>query len=520
MRHACFILAMTLGLLPGLRAWGQATPHGSIEDQARSLLASGQAVQAIPLLKEAIEREPMSETLRLLLARAYLDDGNDFWALRTVAATADLHREDCNLSLWLAWIEIRQGALEQAREVLDGACLHWQPDQARRALLMAMLEQQAGSPPSQAWTWLDQARAVDFVYPEDRAAIGQLQDKLEPGHLRPLTGRLDVGLGWAANALAGSPIDPISAGKDKSSPVGQTAVWVRFVTPGRSWVRPSLEADARAVKYTAAAGRDFSYLSLGGRPGVQLGRGKTRALVAYHYDSLLLEGGDRYESGPIWFYDAHRGEAELEVPLGLMVFGGVGRRSFREMGRSRLEVDGGVGGTLDVGSRTHLLGALSGRYQDARNDAYDLRGASLLAAVEIRLPRRWSARTSLLASADLYPRSAGYFDSAAYSTNRRDLLIKVSASAFLPPFADQWKVGLFYELASRDSTAHPYAYTDHRLLCRVIWTFAADPWLPAAASPFQHVALDYGLGGGELGERVQDLLRQNEDVQRSATCRD
>ncbi len=226
MKQRGYVLVMTIGLLAGSRARGQVAPDEPVGNQARALLAHGQGAQAIPLFKRAIERNPMSETLRLLLARAYLDDGNDFWALRTIAAAAELHRESCSL------------------------------------------------PPS------------------------------------------------------------------------------------------------------------------------------------------------------------------------------------------------------------------------------------------------------LLTSADLYPRSAGYFDSAAYTTNRRDILLKVSASAFLPPLIDQLKVGVFYELSSRDSTAHPYAYTDHRLLCRLIWTFTADPWLPAAASPFEHVALDYGLGGGELGERVQDLLRQGEDVQRSAACRD
>jgi hypothetical protein len=519
MKQACFVGAVTLGLLTGTLAWGQGPPHGSVEDQARALVAHGQGAQVISLLKAEIERDPRSMTLRLLLARAYLDDGNDFWALRTVAAVADLHHEDCNLSLWLAWIQIRQGALSQAREVLDGACSNWQPEQARRALLLAMLEHQEGSP-AEAQARLDEARAVGLVYPEDRAAIGQLQDKLEPGHLPPITGRVEVGLGWAANAQAGSPTDPISARTAKSSPAGQTNLWVRFLKPGRSWVRPSLEGEVRALGYSAAAGRDFSYLSLGGRPGVQLGRGNTKVLVAYHHESLLLAGGDRYDGGPLWFYDSQRAEAELEVPLGLMAFAGVGKRNFREMGRSRLEADGGVGGAFDVGTRTHLLGAISGRYQNAANDAYDLRGASLLIAAEIRLPRRWSARTGLLVSGDLYPRSAGYFDPAAFTTNRRDVLLKLSASAFIPPLLDQVKLGLFYEFANRDSTAHPYAYTDHRLLAKLIWNFTADPWLPAAVSPVDHVAIDYGLGARELGERVQDLLRQNEDVQRSASCHD
>jgi hypothetical protein len=519
MRQACFLLLMTLGLLSGTRSWGQVAPREAVEKQARALVASGQGAQAIPLLKPEIERDPISKTLRLLLARAYLDDGNDFWALRTVITAAALHHEDCNLTLWLAWIQIRQGALDQAREVLDGACARWQPEQARRSLLLAMLEQQAGSL-AQAQARLDEAHAADYVYPEDRTAIDRLQNSLEQGHLLPMTGRLDVSLGWAANARAGSPSDPISAGSAKSSPIGQAAVWIRFVTPGRSWARPSLEADVRAVGYSAAAERDFGYLMMGTRPSVLLGRGNRKALLAYHYESLRLEGGDLYDSGPLWFYDAHRGEVEFELSSQVMVFGGIGKRNFREMGRNRLEIDGGIGGAFDVGSRLHLLGALSGRFQNARNEAYDLRGASLLVAAEFSLPRRWTSRAVVTIGGDLYPRSPGYFDSAAETTNRRDFLLKLTASAFMPPIGDQLKMGLSYEFATRDSTAHFYAYTDHRLLAKLMWMFAADPWLPAAALPFQHVPLDYRLGSMALTERVQDLLRQDEDPQRSCSCRD
>jgi hypothetical protein len=119
-------------------------------------------------------------------------------------------------------------------------------------------------------------------------------------------------------------------------------------------------------------------------------------------------------------------------------------------------------------------------------------------------------------SYDLYPRSAGYFDLA----ERRDVLLKLSASAFTPPFRDQSKLGFTYEFSDRDSTANAYANTDHRLLAKLIWTFTADPWLPAAVSQSDHVALDYGLHNRELAERVQDLLRQDESVQRSSSCRE
>ena len=139
-------LALTCVLLHVSQAAAQEVePPQQAEARARTLLARGQGAQAIPLLKAEIERDPASQTLRLLLARAYLDDSNDFWAQRTVAAAAELYPADCNLQFWLAWIQIRQGALDQARTLLDGACSHWQPEKTRRALLSAMLAEQAGS---------------------------------------------------------------------------------------------------------------------------------------------------------------------------------------------------------------------------------------------------------------------------------------------------------------------------------------------------------------------------------------
>ena len=213
-------LALTCVLLHVSQAAAQEVePPQQAEARARTLLARGQGAQSIPLLKAEIERDPASQTLRLLLARAYLDDSNDFWAQRTVAAAAELYPADCNLQLWLAWIQIRQGALDQARTLLDSDCSHWQPEQGRRALLLAMLEQQAGSP-DEAQARLAEAHGAGLVYPEDRVAISQLQDELEPGYLPPVAGRVDLSLGWAANARAGSLSELIDAGQGASSPVG------------------------------------------------------------------------------------------------------------------------------------------------------------------------------------------------------------------------------------------------------------------------------------------------------------
>jgi hypothetical protein len=508
--------AALLVLLAAPRVFGQ-----EVVAEARALLGAGRPNQAIDRLKPEIERQPLDRSLRLWLARAYLDDGNDFWALRTVTAAAALHPEDCNLVLWQAHIQLRQGAIGQARDLLQAPCATSPAVAARRALLLAMVEQ-AASASSEAQARLDEAHGSSFAFPEDRAAMAQLGSQLDPGYLAPLSGRLDLSLGGTTNARAGSPVDPESQGIGARSSAAQTAVSMRFVSPNRSWARLSLEAEARGLGYQAEAGRDFSYLLLGGRPGLLVDLLGKRALVGYRYESLLLAGGDKYENGPLWFYDAHRGEWELELTPGLTVFGGVGRRGFREIGRTRTEVDGGVGSGFSIGPKLRLMGALSGRYHAAKNEAYDLRGVSLLLSAELRAQNRWSARAGALVSADDYPHSAGYFDPdpAKVDEARRDLALRLSIGVFAPPWSNRIKLGLTYEFAMRDSTAAPYDYVDHRLLAKLIWTFAADPWLPRPVTPVGHVPIDHRLETVELAERVQDLLRQGEAAQRSTSCRE
>lgn len=484
--------------------------------RARALLSAGKPDQAIPLLKPAIERSPQDKPLRLLLAQAYLDDGNDFWAVRTLNAAAEVFPNDCNITLWKAWIQIRQGEQDTARELLATSCAG--PNQVRRALLSAMLDQQAGDLPA-AQTNLDRTASERLAYPEDRAAISRLRSTIDPGFVPPLSGRLDLATGFASNALAGSPVDPRTRER-AGSPVLAASAFVRVVSPRRSWVRPAMDLEARGLGFSDEVGRDLSYLTLDARPALILGLAGTRATLAYRYQALLLAGGDRYGKGPLWFFDAHRGEWELEFLRAFTFFGGAGWRTFRAQPRTRFEIDGGVGTGFPIGAHLHLVAALAGRYHDARDDAWSLYGASLLASVEARLPRRWSLRAGILASADRFPHSAGYFDDSAPTTNRSDRLLKLSASGFIPPVLEGVKLGVTYEFSTRDSTAAAYSYDDHRILAKVIWSFTADPWLPRAETPAGHVPLDYGLGSAEAHERVQDLLRQDESAQRSSSCRE
>lgn len=490
--------------------------------KARALLDEGEPRQAIPLLKAAIEQQPDDKQLRLWLARAYLGDGNDFWALRTLATAAERHPEDCNLVLWQAFVQLKQGALPQARELLEAPCAPSPQAEARRSLLLAMVEHGAGQADA-AQNHLALAQAARLAFPEDRRAMTSVKSQLDPGFLAPLSGRFDLALGGTTNARAGSPVDPRSQGNSPGSLAVQATGTMRFVSPHRGFARLSLEAEAGGLGYQAEAGREYSYLLLGGRPGVLFTALGKRLLLAYRFETLLLAGSDTYDSGPLWFTEAHRGEWELELSPALTFFGGAGRRYFREMVRTRTEIDGGVGGGFPLGPNLRVMAALSGRYHDARGDAYDQRGVSLLLSADRRLPHRWSARVGILASADDYPRSegyAGFFSDTEPTADRRDLLLRLSASAFAPPFDHRIKLGLTYEFAVRDSTASAYDYTDHRVLAKLIWTFTADPWLPRSAAPAGHVPIDYGPAATEVAERVQDLLRQGEAAQRSSSCRE
>mgnify|MGYP001116841650 CR=1 FL=1 len=74
--------------------------------------------------------------------------------------------------------------------------------------------------------------------------------------------------------------------------------------------------------------------------------------------------------------------------------------------------------------------------------------------------------------------------------------------------------------ADRESTANRYAFDDHRVLARLVWSGDATLTGPAAAAdgPAAPMAWDAGDGARGLEERVQDLLRQDEQVQRSSSC--
>jgi len=493
----------------------QEAPESCYDSHARLLLEDERPKEAIALLKEGAGRFPESRTLVFLLAKAYLADDNGFWALRVLNDWLTRHPDDCEAALWLSWAYLQQGSLDDARAALEeAACPNDGPPAARRHLLRSMIDRH-GEASEEAGESLDLAYDAPETFPEDREAVARLKSQHDPWYMPPLSWRLELWGGWTSNAQAGSPKDPAQKTDDAGSAFGNFSAWLRFAPNFNFWLRPALEADARMLGYASKAGRDFSYLLLSGRPGLLFGGSRWSVLAAYRFESLLLAGGDRYQAGPLWFYQAHRGEVEASPWPWLTFFFGAGQRQFREMGRDRIEIDGGLGGGYRVVKDLNLMGALSGRWQDAENDAYDLYGGSLLFSLEYFLPYRMSLRGGFSTNIEYYPRSAGYFDTA----KRRDILLKPTAG-FWSPALKGLRAGLVYEFANRFSTADPYAYTDHRVMVKLVWPFSLDPWLPEAEAPADHAPLDWGLHGESEGggERIQDLLRQDEAIQRGSSC--
>lgn len=486
--------------------------------EGHRLIEADQAKKTAELLKIAVKRHPDSRSLTLLLACAYQVWGNDFWALRTVLAFLESHPGDCEAAGWAAWMLLSQGALSEAREIFsDRYCPDSGPLATRKAILLTLISQHEDKA-EEALESLRSARKQDLAFPEDRPAISHLNASVDPWYVRPITGQLELAGGWTSNAQAGSPADPAQAGSSMGSPMGQVNGRLQFTPNFDFWIHPSLEGEFRLQGFSDEVGRDLSYALLSGRPGLLFGGSRWNVLAAYRYDGLLLAGGDRYNSGPNWLFHAHRGEIEAQPIPQLTLFFGAGRREFREIGRSRTEVDGGLGGGFKASESLKLMGAIRGRWQDAQNSAYDLMGGSILLSMEQFLPMNFSLRALFSFQASDYPHSAGYFDKLKPKSKRSDRLYRLSPSVWSPGFYDM-RVGLVYSYSKRVSTADPYAYQEHRILARLIWNFGFDPWLPDVQDTEGHIPLRTGLGSqGGAEDRIQDLLRQDEAAQRSSSC--
>jgi hypothetical protein len=490
------------------------------------LIDGGDAEAALDLLKEDPETLREEEEHHLLMARAYLAQGNAFWAIGVLGRALEERPGDCEARSWLVWLYMKDGDLDEAAAFLsDGDCFGGGDEIAARFALLETFHLIQSEGAKAALKKNPKWKAgVKRVFPEDVALYRLDRDLLLPHAIDPLRFKTELSVGYTSNAIMGSPADSTSSGSMESFFI-QPDAWVSFVPPLSRWVNPFVDAQIRSIVYLKGFGEkdggtspsQFTYLDVGARPGLMfLKDSYPRLTLAYRVDVFLLNKPTPLQEAPVVFYEGHRAEVEIELPR-LTFFGGVGRRLFDERVRTRWELDGGIGGGIALWNRLSLLGAVTAHYFMARDKGYNLFGATGLIAATVEVWKGLQFKTVASLGLDNYMDSFGYFNDGK---TRKDTSVKVQAHVLSP----SWKGlrgGLVYEFSDKLSTIDAYAYMDHRVELELLWSYGFDVFSPRKSGVTPHVPLDYGLGEGggrELSERIQDLLRQDESITRGTSC--
>ncbi len=473
---------------------------------------------AVGRLRAAVERVPDDPVLPLLLARAYLLEGNHFWAERTLRAALDRQGNDTNFLMWLACVHLRQGDPDLARKALELSPVPVEGPLRSRASLLDAFQRYLDARPAEARTALDEIGRSATVFPEDRPVWSTLHRRLDPAWLDPITAEFEAGAGYTSNAQAGSPTDPGTSGT--GSALADATIRSRVAPPLGSRLAPVLDIDVIGRAFNEGAAREFGSLQVAARGGVLFALGGRRVLLGFRGERLYLN------QTPSLYSEAHRGELEVEWPAGTLAFAGAGRRDYRDERRSRDEWDLGFGGPLRVFQGMSLVAGATLRGSDATSPAYDINGVSAAAAARVALGRGATLRFTGTVVWDDYPHSGGPEGEVVFGTDerRRDLLGKVSVGVWIPAWRGA-RAGLECQYSRRDSTADDrpgfnFDYSEARARVLVRWSLASDPWAPRTTVPSDHVPLPWGVGPGESGadERIIDLLRQDEELRRGSSC--
>lgn len=510
-------------------------PCGDVEcakERTLCLLKEGKADEALDLLKSEKEEErefTAGREFHLLMARAYLGQENHFWAINILNAYLADHPGDCEVKSWIAWIHLAVGDLENAGEILsDASCLEGEVKTASRfkmfeTFLKIQEARKAGKDPVKI---KEKKKKIKKVFPEDLSLYRYNRSILHPYYTMPLTIKTELAGGYTTNALMGSPSDP-TVSKKMYSPLAYFDIWTMFLPPVSRWVNPSLELMARGLYYfrkvegAESYPEQYSYMDAGIRPGFLFFKERyPRLLLAYKGNFLFINKPTKYqEETPVFFYEGHRGEFELEINPHLMLFGGAGKRLFDESIRTRLEFDGGVGTAWTLWGRLSILGAATVRYFKAENKGYNDFGVTGLIAATLTWYKGMQLRAVISLGLDNYMNSRHYFETGKL---RKDTNLKVSGACFTPSWKGL-KAGLVYEYSDKISTVSAYSYKDVRVMLKLFWYYSFDLWKPGSHAEKAHVPLDYGFdvgAGGEVAEKIQDLLRQDESVRRGSSCKD
>jgi hypothetical protein len=482
-----------------------------------ALLERGDARAAVERLRGAVAAFPRDPVLPLLLARAYLSQGNLFWGERTLRQALTGRPDDITLRAWLACVHLRQGDPTLAWEDLDGADRPaGGPELARWKLLETW----------HAWVVGDRAAAEAALaevprsatlYTEDRPQWSFLHRTLDPGWVVPIDSGIEMAVGHTSNALAGAPTDPGESGG--SSSVARLELRTRLAPPA---VGPRFVVDLDVLGQGLGADTYSELSTLDGslRIGALLAGPRQRIVLGYRSGQLWLNQDESR------FSRVNRLEVEVERESGLVALAGAGRREYRDARRTRWEGDVSLGGPAGFPGGVPVVVGGTIRAARASSPAYDQTGVAAAVAARVGLGRGRSLRLALAGSWDLYPRSGGAEGLLVFGTSdrRRDVTGRFAIELSTPVTRSLAAV-IGCQFVHRDSTADAapgfdFSYREARAVVGVRWRVTADPWAPRTVEPDGHVALDWGLEGGVWGreDSILDLLRQDEELRRGSSC--
>ncbi|MBI5502189.1 MAG: hypothetical protein HY907_18235 [Deltaproteobacteria bacterium] len=516
------LLALMLAARSAATEPAEAAPPPSCADDAcvlataRAMLEADRAEEAARWLAEQLEAFPDSGPIQILLGAAQLRSAEPLWAIDTFSRRLEQAPDDCEARTWLAWSWLQFAAVEEAQAVLDeGECGDRDPWAARIDLLRAFALRSADDDAG-AREHLETARRRDEAFPADIAALDGLLRAVAPDRLPELAWRIDLTGGYTTNALLGAPTDPSHEDIETGSPMVATDVWMRLTPDFGFWLKPTVELMPKLQVFPFEDVREQSYVDLSGRVGVYLDWDLPRILLAYRPSYLLLFGAPNEE--PVWYYASHRAEVEAEITSWLMAFAGAGHRAFDEMGRTRDEVDGGFGGSLEYVDDLFILWTVVGRGMWAQDPAYDVGGVTGSFHLQNRWAEGLSSRAGVTVAGDWYPDSEGA-EAFGGGPERADLFVRAGYQLWSPALWG-FRLGASYDYSYRDSTLPEFDFDDHRVLLKLAWTGQTDLVGPSSSGAPTTADFDWGVAGGEsaLLDRVQDLLRQEEQVFRSCGC--
>jgi hypothetical protein len=519
-RRAAPLLLAASVLAAGARA--EAGPCGGpcgedvpcASEVAGCLMDEHDHAAAIDVLEPAVAAHPDDGPLARLLSTAYLGTGNRTWAIKVLLAHHQRVPDDLQTAAWAAWLLMQEGALDQARHLLESAEAPEGPDAKRMELLgivLAQIEQE------EIEEGVEELLESGKMYAEDIDMLESLRNQVLDKHSQFLSARVLLSGGYTTNATQSAPQD-VGTGQEAAGAGLLSLDLVLRLEPWTSTLlRPLAEIRGKGFMPLSDVARDYGYLSLGGRAGGEVGRmDGVRFRLLYGYELLgLMDRG--------WYMTAHRAEFELDVLPELQLFGGVGRRIYQHLPRTRTEMDLGAALVLALPGGWNLTWLVAGRMQFARHEAYDERGLTGLVRLRIPLPADFMIKLRYMVLYDVFPDSAAYY---GQDRPRKDLMLKAEAGVWTPAWLG-FRIGASYTLAHRYSTVEGvidnFNYTDHRFLLQLRWGGSLDPTLPSKAKVGpDHLALPYGLEeGGDSGlDRVQDLLRQEDSARRGSMCVD